>query len=289
MDRAYRVGGHGFRVSGERLAAALDRTEGFRPFADGGAGSPAFAFAEVADAPPAMLPLYAFGHEGVGCAFGRTGDGFRLTLRPEGEAPLDLWTRRGEEVVRLAGDCSVRLVRFALWVGYGLMTAGRDTVAVHSSCVVHRGRAVLFLGESGTGKSTHTRLWREHVAGCGLLNDDSPVVRVEDGVTWVYGSPWSGKTPCYRAERYPLAGCVRLSQAPHNRMARLDTLRAYAALHPSAPPAFAYDGSLYDGVSRTLGRVVAAVPVFRLACRPDREAAELACRTLFETTGSASR
>ena len=52
----------------------------------------------------------------------------------------------------------------------------------------------------------------------------------------VYGSPWSGKTPCYKAERYPLAGCVRLSQAPYNKIRRLNTLQAYAALHPSAPP-----------------------------------------------------
>lgn len=139
-------------------------------------------------------------------------------------------------------------------MGYGLMTVRKDTVALHGSCIVYKGKAVLFLGESGTGKSTHTRLWRENIAGSKLLNDDSPIVRYEEGGVWVYGSPWSGKTPCYKAECYPLAGCVRLSQAPYNKIRRLNTLQAYAALHPSAPPAFAYEEELYSGVCSLLER-----------------------------------
>lgn len=56
--------------------------------------------------------------------------------------------------------------------------AGTRAVAVHSSVISLDGRAVLFLGESGTGKSTHTRLWREHIPGARLLNDDSPIIRI---------------------------------------------------------------------------------------------------------------
>ena len=80
----------------------------------------------------------------------------------------------------MCGNWSMRLYRFALWVGYGLMTLPYQTVAIHSSCIVREGKAVLFLGESGTGKSTHTRLWREHIPGAVLLNDDSPMIRVEE-------------------------------------------------------------------------------------------------------------
>ena len=69
-------------------------------------------------------------------------------------------------------------------MGYGLMTVRKDTVALHGSCIVYKGKAVLFLGESGTGKSTHTRLWRENIAGSKLLNDDSPIVRYEEGGVW---------------------------------------------------------------------------------------------------------
>ena len=114
-----------------------------------------------------------------------------------------------------------RLVRFALWIAYGVVTLPFQTVAIHTSVIQYKGRTVLFLGESGTGKSTHTRLWREHIGGAVLLNDDSPMIRVEEGKVWAYGSAWSGKTPCYKQERYELVACVRLSQAPYNRIQML--------------------------------------------------------------------
>ena len=156
-----------------------------------------------------------------------------------------------------------------------------ETLAIHSSCIVYKNKAVLFLGESGTGKSTHTRLWREHIDGAVLLNDDSPMIRVEDGKVWAYGSAWSGKTPCYKNERYELKACVRLSQAPYNRMQKLSVLQAYGAIHPSCAPEFAYDDALYDEVSRTIGQILSVVPFYHLACLPDGEAALLSCRTIF--------
>ena len=162
-----------------------------------------------------------------------------------------------------------------------LMVLPLDTLAIHSSCIVFQDKAVLFLGESGTGKSTHTRLWREHIPGAVLLNDDSPMVRVEDGKVWVYGSAWSGKTPCYKNERYELKACVRLSQAPHNQMRKLSVLQAYGAIHPSCAPEFAYDEALYDKVSQVIGQILSVVPFYHLACLPDREAALLSCKTIY--------
>ena len=179
------------------------------------------------------------------------------------------------------GNLLTYLFRFALWVGLGLMVAPYNTVALHSSCIVYQNKAVLFLGESGTGKSTHTRLWREHIGGAFLLNDDSPFVRVEKGKVWVYGSPWSGKTPCYKQERYELKGCVRLSQAPCNEIKKLSVLHAYGAIHPSCPPEFAYDASLYDHIGNFIGQLIATVPLYHLACLPNAEAAQLSCQTLF--------
>ena len=225
---------------------------------------------------------YGFGYEDVTGTFGVGGDSFLLELAPQGEPSLYLRTMGGTgRGICLYGHYSPRLLRFALWMGYGLMTVRKETVALHGSCIVYKGKAVLFLGESGTGKSTHTRLWRENIAGSKLLNDDSPIVRYEERGVWVYGSPWSGKTPCYKAERYPLAGCVRLSQAPYNKIRRLNTLQAYAALHPSAPPAFAYEEELYSGVCSLLEKMVSSIPVYHLECLPDAEAVKLVCRTLY--------
>lgn len=298
MNRQYSIGNHLFEVTGESLVGAIDRIEGFKYFisetssAEGNVASspvplPQFIFSEGEEyrLPSFSKEDYTFRYEEVTGTFGRSEDGYLLKLAPEKEQPFWLWTKGSMQPdggrVYLYGNHSLSLLRFALWVGYGILTAREDTVAVHSSCIVYREKAVLFLGESGTGKSTHTRLWRENIPGCKLLNDDSPVVRCEQGQIRVYGSPWSGKTPCYKAASYPLAGCVRLSQAPRNSIRRLDTLQAYAALHPSFPPEFAYDECLYDGVSALLSTMLRSIPVYHLECLPNREAAELACHTLY--------
>lgn len=288
MEKEYTIGGHRFRVSGERLTAALGHLEGFEPFGAGKNGAaPEFIFRDGGTRPlpeSGRIPgkeLYCFRCDDITNRFGRTDGGYWLEISPDGKEPLRLQMKPETGEAYLYGNYSLRLLRFALWIGYGIMTAQQETVALHGSCIVYREKAVIFLGESGTGKSTHTHLWLEHITGSALLNDDSPVVRYEAGKVWVYGSPWSGKTPCYRTERYPLVACVRLSQAPCNRMRKLNILQGFAALHPSAPPAFAYDSRLYDGVCRTLDQVLSQVPVYRLACLPDREAALLACTTLY--------
>ena len=286
MNRKYQIAGHLFEVSGEKLCEAVVRIEGFRPF-EVVEGEPVFRFQEgkITDVPEMAKVEYTLEYEGVKGTFGRTAEGFRLNLQPEAEGAFDVWCREGETVAYLGGNWSMLLYRFALWVAYGLMTLQRDTLAIHSSCIVYQDKAVLFLGESGTGKSTHTRLWREHIEGAVLLNDDSPMIRVEEGKVWAYGSAWSGKTPCYKQERYELVACVRLSQAPYNRIQKLPVLQAYGAIHPSCAPEFAYDEALYDEVSRIIGQILSVVPCYHLACLPDREAALLSCQTLFSCEG----
>lgn len=283
MNRIYRVAGHCFRATGEKICQAIELIEGFRPF-ECEDGEPFFEYTEGVAVPAMKKEQYTFSYEDVTGIFGRWDKGFLLTLKPEQEEAFQMWTEEGGKTVWLCGNWSVRLYRFALWVGYGLMTLPIETVAIHSSCIVYKDKAILFLGESGTGKSTHTRLWREHIPGAMLLNDDSPMIRVEDGKVWAYGSPWSGKTPCYKQERYELVGCVRLSQAPFNRIQKLSVLQAYGAIHPSCPPEFAYDTVLYDRVSGFIGKLLSQVPFYHLACLPDAEAARLSCITLMGAT-----
>ena len=279
--KTYRVADHIFAVYGDSLCKEVSRIEGFRPFEEHSAAEE-FCFLYSSTLPDSFTPQYSFEYEDVHGEFGSTTDGFYLKLKPVEEEPLHLWYTCGNTDVFLQGNLSLRLFRFALWIGYGLMTFDKRTIAIHSSCIVCNGRAVLFLGESGTGKSTHTRLWRENISGAVLLNDDSPIVRVlEDGSVWVYGSPWSGKTPCYKPEKWHLCSCVRLSQAPYNKMHRLSVLKAYAALHPSCPPEFAYDERIYSHISSTLGAVLQSVPCWHLECLPDAAAALLSYNTVM--------
>ncbi|CDD91000.1 uncharacterized protein BN604_00566 [Bacteroides intestinalis CAG:315] len=221
--------------------------------------------------------------DGIVSHFGRYNNGFLFVmLPPEGEA-LELWLDENKQVASFKGNYNLRLLRFACWIAYGVATIPFQTVAIHTSTIVCRNKAILFLGESGTGKSTHTRLWRENIQGAVLLNDDSPILRIINGEPWIYGSPWSGKTPCYKNESYPLAACIRLSQAPFNQIKKLSVVQGYGALHPSCPPDFAYSDELYDYISSALSSLLSAVPVYHLACLPDADAAYLSHDTIFGT------
>ena len=279
-NRIYQVAGHCFRILGESLCKVVDDIDGFKPF-EVSEGEPSFSFVEGIDAPNLMDKQYHFTYEDVVGQFGRTDKGDMLILTPKDEESLFLWTDADVKEVQIKGNLAVRLCRFAWWVGYGLKTLPYDTVAIHSSCSIFRDRSVLFLGESGTGKSTHTRLWRENIDGAELLNDDSPNIKVENGSVWAYGSPWSGKTPCYKQERYELKACVRLSQAPYNSIRKLSVLEAYGAIHPSCPPEFAYDDRLCDCLSNFMDKLLSNVPFYHLACLPDKEACLLSYKTLF--------
>lgn len=158
---------------------------------------------------------------------------------------------------------------------YAQAIVGHGGLSVHAACVYLDGQAYLFLGKSGTGKSTHAALWMRHLAGCHLLNDDNPTLRLlPDGFVWAYGTPWSGKTPCYIDLALPVKGIARLCQAPCNRFFPLSDTDAFAALLPSCS-GLKQDAALMDNLYNTLARVAENVRVARLECRPDREAALL--------------
>ena len=156
---------------------------------------------------------------------------------------------------------------------FAFATAALGTLEMHASVVSNSGKAYLFIAKSGTGKSTHSRLWIENVPGSRLVNDDNPVVRVmEDGSVNVYGSPWSGKTPCYRNVCFPAGAFVRIRRAPENRIQRLPLIQAYASVAASCS-GFRPEKSIADGLHATLSAVVSKVPCYMLDCLPDARAA----------------
>jgi len=167
----------------------------------------------------------------------------------------------------------------ALMVMYALSTANLQTALFHSSVVSCAGYGYMFLGKSGTGKSTHSSLWLKHISGTELINDDNPVVRRMPDGFYVFGSPWSGKTPCYRNVCYPLGAVVQLSQAPYNQIQRLRPLSAYAALVPSISGK-RWDKQVAEGLHETEDMMAGEVNVWHLECLPDQEAAEICSKTI---------
>ena len=162
----------------------------------------------------------------------------------------------------------------ALMVLFALATADKGTVLFHAAVVSHQGKGYMFLGPSGTGKSTHARLWLKYIGGTELVNDDNPVVRISDDNIMVYGSPWSGKTPCYRNVNYPIGAIVLLSQAPYNKIQRMGGIHAYASLMESISGK-RWDSRIADGLHQTQNSLVMSVPMWHLECLPDEEAATM--------------
>lgn len=209
----------------------------------------------------------------------RVGDRYRVTVRyAEFEHVMEAGSDFRQVSARLKWEdpyvpsvlCSMLRIVFAQ------AALLHSAVSLHSSTVVKDGMAYMFMGRSGTGKSTHSRLWIEHL-GAALLNDDNPIVRIVDGKALVYGSPWSGKTPCYKDKSAPIAAMVRLAQAPENRFERKSEIEAFAILLPGCS-VLRFDRNLYGNLCETLIELAELVCVGEMRCLPDMEAA----RTCWE-------
>lgn len=210
---------------------------------------------------------------------------------PDGRSRFEFWLNEERSaILTLNKDYSkgeVYLVNHqkygvnnALMVTFALATANMHTALFHSSVVSYEGKAYMFLGVSGTGKSTHSNLWLKYIDGTELVNDDNPVVRILDnGEVWLYGSPWSGKTPCYRNVSYPLGALVNLKQAPENKIRRMKGVEAYASLFVSISGK-RWEPQVADGLHETEKLLAENVPIWHLECLPDEAAARLCCQTI---------
>ncbi len=181
-------------------------------------------------------------------------------------------------VVVANGDLQQRLFVLNNALILSFMSAGlmRDAIFFHASVVTYRGCGYLFLGRSGTGKSTHSQMWMRYNSEVELLNDDHPIVRILDsGEVSVYGSPWSGKTSCYRNMSAPVGGVIRIKQASENRLKRLGGVASYASLTTSASM-FNWCEELNDVKSRLLNRLISRVSCWQMEALPNIEAAQVA-------------
>ena len=284
MKRYYIVAGHAFSVEMPDGEGVIREMTQYAPFAADTADEVVFNLRVVESA---AFP--AIGN--VTIEMNQDDDGSQIVAGHIGGQPyfeFQLWGKRAarmltdadyrEAVVALDGE---RLfgINNALMVLFALSTANLQTALFHSSVVSYNGHGYMFLGKSGTGKSTHSSLWLRYINGTALVNDDNPVVRQMPDGFYVFGSPWSGKTPCYRNVSYPLGGIVQLAQAPYNAIRRLKPLEAYAALMPSISGK-RWDKRVAEGLHETENLLAGHVAIWHLDCLPDEAAARLCCETI---------
>lgn len=214
----------------------------------------------------------------------KKGDNTFIRLELKGKEYLLKWDAQKMEAcmdLDLTNPSEQPIVNIFMIMSFAFASAAHKTLKVHASVIEMDGKALLFLGKSGTGKSTHSRLWLKYVEGATLLNDDAPIVRVlEDGSVRVYGAPWSGSTPCYRNISADVVAFVHLYQNPENIITKMDGLSALSSLMQSSSVIRSDRQNKYQ-ILDTVTDVLQVVPVYRLDCRPDLGALNLT-RALLE-------
>jgi hypothetical protein len=246
------IGGMHVRFESERrqlLDVARDRYKGFLD-----TGRPDWTLAldlgSIAAAPDADVVV-------------RTDDGRRITIqRGDFRATLDLSARRGRLVLAEADEFSLDSF---LRVFGSLALAERNGLLVHASSVVRTGRAFLFPGVSGSGKSTVARLSADAL----VLSDEISIVRALARDARCHGSPFWGELARAGADHdAPLAGVYFLSQADHHELHPLTPRQAVSALLPNVLW-FSRDTVLTAQVLDLAGTLVETVPCFALRFRRD--------------------
>ena len=156
-----------------------------------------------------------------------------------------------------------------------------DGMILHSSAVVKDGFAFLFSAASGTGKSTHTTLWRKEFGydKVLMLNDDKPALRLENGRWYAYGTPWSGKTPQNLNMRVPLGGICLLERGEKNEIKPCGGAKTvFNLLQQTVRPATA---SGRAKVLELLNDLMEKIPVWKLKCNMDQEAARVSHDAMY--------
>ncbi len=152
-------------------------------------------------------------------------------------------------------------------------------IIFHCSAIMVNGEAYLFTAPSGTGKSTHTRLWREVLKSKAvMINDDKPIVRFIDGDFYVYGTPWRGKHQIGENTRAKIKGICKIYQAKENVIRKISPMQMFITiLDQTVRPK---EEKEMDKLLTLLDKMVKSVELYELGCNISVDAAKLSINTM---------
>jgi hypothetical protein len=160
----------------------------------------------------------------------------------------------------------------ALMLIFAFAGSQKQVLLVHASLVRKNGYGYAFIAKSGTGKSTQVSMWLRYIPGCDLMNDDNPIIRIIKGKPYIYGGPWSGKTPCYRNVKAELGAITRIDRATENSIEKLPPIEAFASFLPSCS-SMKWDIEIFNNICNTITKVIETTGIYTLHCLPNKEAA----------------
>lgn len=141
---------------------------------------------------------------------------------------------------------------------------------LHAAWIAVNGKAILFTGPSGVGKSTQAALWEQY-RKAQLINGDRAAVFPVEGGAQVRGIPYCGSSGVTKNVTMPLGAVVCLEQAPKTAITRLTGIRAFSRLWKECCVNIWNSDDIEKG-SQSVSDVVSRVPIFQLACTPDLSA-----------------
>lgn len=199
----------------------------------------------------------------------------RLDLNKQGnKAQIQVWNREyfmPDEKVYLAAF-------YTLGEAFAYFLLKNESAVLHSSSIVINGNAVAFSAKSGTGKSTHTKMWADNFENCYILNDDTPVVRFNENTPYLYGSPFAGSSGINQNKCAPLKAIVFLQRANENKIEKISGIKAISCFLDEIKKPIVPD--YLDLCLRFTEKILKSVPIYMLYCTPDFDAVKLVKNTL---------
>lgn len=174
------------------------------------------------------------------------------------------------------------LERAAIQRAFAEHLIDHDTLLVHGSTVAVDGLAYLFTARSGTGKSTHTRLWREVFGDRAvMINDDKPFLQLRPDGVFACGSPWSGKHGLDSNVTLPLRGICILERGIENRIHPITAEEAMPMLlHQSYKPLGSKQAEQMEALIHSLTQ---RIQLWKMECTKDADAAQIAHAAMSAT------
>lgn len=208
---------------------------------------------------------------------------FSITVTPEDL--LSEQTRLKEEALREGMRTRVFpdpfLERSVIQQQFANNLLSRHVLLLHGSTVAADGKAYLFTAKCGTGKSTHTRLWRELLGDRAIMvNDDKPFLRITPTQVLACGSPWSGKHGLDCNITVPLCGICILERGIENQITPISPEEALPFLLTQCDPP--EDSDLLPLYHQLMQTLVQQVPLWRMFCTKDISAAKTASHAMHQ-------
>ncbi len=173
-----------------------------------------------------------------------------------------------------------RMLHHILGDAFSFCQTVRGNMLLHSAAASYKGQAVLFSAPSGTGKSTHTSLWKEYYPDdVVLFNDDTPILTKIETQFYACGTPWSGKTEINENMILPLKAIVFLKQAKENSIRKMTTVESVIKLlEETRKPVFE---DLMEKHIDFINQIIESTPIYELSCNISKEAVDLVKNTIF--------